>query len=436
MVSRPSCTAAPRERLTPTRSERFTGLWRHREFLKYWTASAISDVGSQITALALPLIGALTLAATPWQMGVLTAAGGAPILLVGLFAGVWVDRLRRRPVLIAADIGRALLLLAIPVASVLGMLTIDLLCLIALLAGALNVLFDIAHLAFLPVLVTREHLVDGNAKLEVTAAGAQAVGPSLGGTLIGALGAPFAVLLDALSFLVSGWLIARTRATEPPPAVTARASVWTEIREGLRVVRRQPFLHALIAASATMTFFGRMFNAVYVLYMTRDLALGPFGVGMVLATGGIGSLAGAMVARPLTRRFGPGPMLVLSQLAFGVMGLLVPLAVLVPPIALAMVVASEFGQWMAVIVYYVNNVSVRQAITPDRLQGRVNATMRFFAGGLMPIGALVGGALGGLIGLPWTLVVAELGTLLGFVWLLLSPIRALRELPDVAGAPA
>src|SRR5437762_1676405 len=294
--------------------ERFTGLWRHREFLKYWTASAVSDVGSQITALALPLIGALMLAATPWQMGLLSAAGGAPILLVGLFAGVWVDRLRRRPVLIAADVGRALLLLTIPLASMAGLLTIPLLCVVALLVGALNVLFDIAHLAFLPVLVSREQIVDGNAKLEVTAAGAQAVGPSVGGALIGFLGAPFAVLLDALSFLVSGWLINRTRAVEPAPvAAAARSGVWAEIREGMREVGRQPVLRALIAASGTMTFFGRMFNAVYILYMTRDLGLGPVGVGLVLAAGGIGSLAGALVAGPTTRRFGPGPMLVVSQ---------------------------------------------------------------------------------------------------------------------------
>ncbi len=412
---------------------RFTGLWRHREFLKYWTASAISDVGSQVTALALPLIGALTLAATPWQMGLLTASSTAPILLVGLFAGVWVDRRRRRPVLIASDVGRAVLLLTIPLASVLGLLTIELLCIVALLIGVLNVFFDVAHLAFLPVLVEREHLVDGNAKLEVTAAGAQVVGPSFGGALVGVLGAPFAVLLDALSFLVSGWLITRTRATEPPPAApVARSSVWTEIREGFRVVLAQPLLRALVAASATMNFFGRMFLAVYVLYMTRDLGLGPVGVGLVLATGGIGSLAGALVAGPTTRRLGPGPMLILSQLVFGLTGLLVPLAILVPPLAIAMLVASEFGQWMAVIVYYVNAVSVRQAITPDRLQGRVNATIRFLGGGALPIGALAGGALGTVIGLAWTLVVAQLGTLLGFVWLLFSPVRELRTLPTLA----
>jgi MFS family permease len=368
-------------------------------------------------------------------MGILNAASTVPILLIGLFAGVWVDRLRRRPVLIAADVGRALLLLTIPLASVLGVLTIELLCAVALLVGALSVFFDIAHLAFLPVLVGRDELVDGNAKLEVTSAGAQVVGPSFGGALVGILGAPFAVVLDALSFLVSGWLITRTRAVEPAPAaVAAGTSVWTEIREGFRVVRRQPLLRALIAAAGTMNFFGRMFLAVYVLYMTRDLGLGPVGVGLVLATGGLGSLAGALVTGPATRRFGPGPMLVASQLAFGLTGLLVPLAVLLPSIALPMIVTSEFGQWMAVIVYYVNAVSVRQAVTPGRLQGRVNATMRFFAGGLMPIGALVGGALGGVIGLPWTLVVAEVGTLLGFVWLLLSPVRTLRVLPEPATA--
>ena len=422
--------APDRARLTPAaRRRRFGGLWRDPEFLKYWTASAISDIGSQITALALPLIGALTLAASPWQMGLLNAASGAPILLVGLFAGVWVDRLLRRPVLIAADLGRAGLLILVPVASVLGLLTIELLCVVALLVGTLGVFFDVAHLAFLPGLVTRDRLVEGNAKLEVTAAGAQVVGPSLGGALVGLLGAPFAVLLDALSFLLSGWLIKRTRAIEPPLASAGPTGVWREIREGFRLVRAEPLLRALIAAAGTMNFFGRMFLAVYVLYMTRDLGLGPVGVGLVLATGGFGSLAGALVVGPSTRRFGVGRVLVASQLAFGLTGLLVPLAVLVPRVALVMVVASEFGQWMAVIVYYVNAVSVRQAITPDRMQGRVNATMRFFAGGLMPIGALVGGALGGIIGLPWTLVVAELGTLLGFVWLLLSPVRTLRSLP-------
>ena len=165
--------------------------------------------------------------------------------------------------------------------------------------------------------------------------------------------------------------------------------------------------------------------------MTRDLGLGPVAIGLVLATGGVGSLAGALVAAPITRRFGLGPTMLWAQLLFGVTGLAVPLAVLVPRVALAMIVASEFAQWMAFIVYVVNAVSIRQSITPHRLQGRVSATMRFAIGGAMPVGSLIGGALGSVIGLPWTLVVAELGTLLGFLWLLLSPVGRLQTLPTL-----
>jgi MFS family permease len=234
-------------------------------------------------------------------------------------------------------------------------------------------------------------------------------------------------------------LIKRTRATEAERPPAERAGVWREIHEGLRTVFAQPILRALMACSATINFFGRMFLAVYVLYLARDLGLGPVGIGLVLATGGVGSLAGALVGGPATRRFGFGPVLIGSALAFGVTGLLVPLAVLFPRHALAMVVASEFGQWMAILVYYVAAISVRQALTPDRLQGRVNATIRFVAGSMLPVGALVGGAVGGVIGLPLTLVVAELGTLLGVVWIATSPVRKLRALPtadEAMPAPA
>ncbi|HYE89929.1 MAG TPA: MFS transporter [Terriglobales bacterium] len=413
---------------------RFTGLWHDREFLKYWTASAISDVGSQITALALPLIGALTLGASAWEMGVLTAAGSLPIVVCGLFAGVVVDRLRRRPVLIVADVARAALLLTIPLASFLGALRIELLFAVAFLVGALSVMFDIAHLAFLPSLVAREHLVDGNSKLEVTAASAQVVGPGLGGALIGVVGAAFAVTLDAASFLVSAWLIRRTRASEAPRAAGTRTGIWQEIHEGLRAVFAQPILRALMACSATLNLFGKMFLAVYVLYMTRELGLGAMGVGFVLATGGLGSLAGAIVGAPACRRFGFGPVLIVSALMFGLTGLLVPLAVVFPRAAVALVIGAEFFQWMSILVYYVATISVRQAMTPDRLQGRVNATIRVIAGGMLPIGALLGGALGGVIGLPLTLVVAEIGSCLGVLWLVASPVRAVHALPSVQAA--
>jgi len=420
-------------------ADRPRGLWHHPAFLKLWAASAISDVGSQISALALPLIAALTLGATPWQMGLLSAAGAAPILFVGLFAGVWVDRLRRRPLMIAMDIGRAALLLAIPLASALDLLRIEILYIVALLVGALSVLFNVAHLAFIPSLIERERLVEGNSKLQTTSSVAQVVGPGLGGVLVGLLGAAVAVLIDAVSFLASALLIVGIRVKEPSRAASEAGGVIAEIGEGLRLVVAQRILRVLAGCSATIGLFGQMFLAVYVLYMTRDLGLGSVGVGLVFASGGLGAFMGAVLAAPATRRLGPGPTLVWAQLCFGLTGMAVPLAVLMPRVALPMVVAAEFSQWMALTVYYVGAVSVRQALAADHLQGRVNATMRFMGGGMQPIGALLGGALGGVIGLPLTLVLASVGMLLAFLWLLLSPVRALRMLPatdSAAGAPA
>jgi MFS family permease len=410
------------------------GLWRHREFVKLWAASAISDFGSEVSALALPLIAALTLGATPWQMGLLSAAGTAPILLVGLFAGVWVDRVRRRPVMVVGDLARAVLLLVIPSASLLGLLRIELLYVVAFLVGSFTVLFDVAHLAFVPFLVEREDLVEGNSKLETTWSLAKIAGPGLGGVLVSVLGAPLAIVVDALSFAGSAAFLGRIHTLEAPPSpASERRGVLAEIAEGLRLVLGHRILRVLAACSGTTNLFGHMFLAVYVLYMTRDLGLGPMAIGLVLAIGGVGSLAGALVAGPITRRFGVGPTMLWAQLLFGVTGLAVPLAVLVPSVALVMIVASEFAQWMAFIVYVVNAVSIRQSITPHRLLGRVSATMRFAIGGAMPVGSLLGGALGSVIGLPWTLVVAELGTLVGFLWLWLSPVGRLQTLPTLDG---
>ena len=308
-----------------------SSLWRHREFLKFWAGAAISDVGSQVTLLAVPLIAALTLQATPWQMGLLSAAGGAPILLVGLFAGVWVDRVRRRPVMIATDVGRAALLLVIPVAAVVGVLRIEILYAVLFLTGALSVLFDVADMSMLPSLVASDRVVEANSKLQSTTAAAQVAGPSVGGVLVSLMTAPFALLADALSFLFSAAFIASTRVHEAAPETRgSRAGIPQEIREGFRAVIHDRILLALAGASATTILFGRMFMAVYVLYMTRDLGLSAMGIGLVFATGGVGSFAGSVVAQPLARRFGPGPTMIGAQVAFGLTGMMVPVAVLVP----------------------------------------------------------------------------------------------------------
>ena len=412
------------------------GLWRHADFTRLWAAQSISAVGAQVSLLAVPLIAVLTLQASPFAVGLLGFIANLPVLLIGLIAGVWVDRLRRRPILIAADLGRAALLLVIPIAWWSDALSMPLLYAVTLGTGLLTVLFDVAFLAYLPGLVERRDLVEGNSKLEASASSSQVVGPGLAGWLIGVAGAPVALLLDAVSFVASAFFLARIETPEPPATPhAARASVWSEMRDGLRLVRQSKILAALTACGATTSFSAWIFFAVYVLYMTRELGLTAEAVGLVFATGGFGALVGAMLAGPARRRFGLGRTLVGGQLFFGVTGLFVPLAIFVPSIALEVVVATEFLQWLGVIVYDVNAVSLRQAVITRGTEGRVNATARFLSWGLRPFGALAGGVLGGLIGLPWTLVVGEVGIFAAVLWLIWSPIPRLRELPG-SSAPS
>lgn len=410
--------------------------WRDRvlgvasvDFARFWAAEAISATGSQFTAVALPLLAALTLEASPMAVGTLAAAAGLPHLLFGLVAGAWVDRLRRRPLMIAADLGRAALLASIPLMALFGVLRIELLMVVAFLAETLTVFFDVAYLSYLPSLVARDGLVAANSRLEATASAAQVVGPALGGVLVRLLGAPLAMLADAVSFIFSAVFLWQIRAREEEPAPHASADgMGAEILQGLRAVWRSPVLRALAVSSTIVNLAGFLFLSIYVLYMTRELGLGADAVGLVFAAGGVGALLGSLLAGPSRDRWGVGRVLLGSQLLFGLFGMLVPLAVLFPHYALPFVVAAEFLQWVAVLVFQINAVSLRQAITPDRLLGRVNGTMRCTVWGARPIGSLLGGILGSQIGLPATLVVGAFGMLLAFVPLLASPVPGLRTI--------
>ena len=397
------------------------------DFAHFWAGQAVSQLGTQFTAVALPLLAALTLGASPLAVGILAAASGLPHLLFGLLAGVWIDRLRRRRVMIAADLGRAVLLLAIPIAAWLGALRIELLIAVAFLTETLTVFFDIAYLAYVPTLVGRRDLVAANSRLEVTASGAQVVGPAMAGAFVRWVGAPLAMALDAVSYLGSALFLSRIRTPEPPPRRRDDAdTVLGEIWEGFRTVWHAPTLRALALSSSMVNLAGYLFLSIYVLYMTRSLGLGAEAVGLVFAAGGVGALLGSLTAGPARDRWGVGPVLVGSQILFGVMGMLVPLAVLFPRYALPLVVAAELLQWVMVLVYNINAVSLRQAVTPDWLLGRVNGTMRFLIWGSRPLGSLAGGYLGSRIGLPETLVVGAFGMLLAFVPLLFSPIPRLQ----------
>jgi len=408
----------------------FVGRWRQPDFLKLWSGQTISLLGSEITLLALPLTAILILKAAPLELGILSAAQSAPFLLLSLPAGVWVDRLRRRPILIAADLGRALILASVPVAAMVGSLRIELLYLVGICAGALTAIFDVAYQSFLPQVVSRDHLVERNTDLEISRSMAQVVGPSSAGLLIQWLTAPIAIAADAISFIVSALAFGSLHTPEPMRATREdRRSMMAEIRDGLRVVLHHPLLRILAGAASAYNLFGNVLFAVFLLYATSELGLQPVTLGLILSVAGPAALAGALLSSRIPRRLGVGRTLV-GALAVGAIGRTLILVAGGPPEVIVMLlVAARVLLSVWVPIYSVTALSLRQAITPDHLQGRVTATMRFVGWGTLPIGSLIGGALGSTIGLRPTIGLAVLGTLLAVSWFLLSPIRGLRQLP-------
>jgi MFS family permease len=406
------------------------GLWGNRDFLHLWGAESVSQVGSQITLVALPLAAALELDASASQMGILTAAGTLPYLMVGLFAGVWVDRMRRRPILLAMDLGRAATLLIIPIAWILDLLRIELLYAVAFFVGIQSLFYEVAWASFLPVVVRRDQLVEGNSKLHGSASAAQVAGPGAAGILVGVITAPFAILVDAFSFLISAFTLSRIRTDEPAPERHSEEHVIREMVEGLRAVFGNASLRAMALSAAFNGFFGYMFLAVYILYMVEDLGLSSTEVGLVFSLGGLGAVIGAIIAEPVKRRIGIGPAVVVGRVLFGVGGLMVPLAVRFPSAEVPIVLSAEFLQWLVLVLAIINEVSLRQAIVQHRMLGRVSATMRFMNTGTVPLGALAGGFLGEQIGLRGTLVVGVIGMFVGAFWVWASPLRSMRTEPE------
>ncbi len=400
--------------------------------MKFWTGQTISELGSRITRDGLPLAAVLTLGATPTQMGLLAAVGTAPVILVGLFAGAWVDRLRRRPILVAADAGRAALLATIPAAALLGVLGMPQLYVVAALAGILSVFFDVAYAAFLPSLVERERLVEGNSKLALSFSTAEIIGPGLAGVLVQALTAPIAILLDAFSFVASAVSVAWIRKPEATPIPTReQPHIGREIAEGLQTVIRSPVLRALTGSAGTLGFFGGFFGTLYTLFAIRELELNAAALGIAIAFGGVGELMGALAADSIVKRAGLGATLVGMLAVMTVGGILTPLAVLAGNsfgLALGMLIASQLvGDW-ARSIYLINELSLWQAVTPDRLLGRTNASLQLVMAIVTLAGSLTGGILGQTIGLTATLVIAVLGRLLAIGWLAFSPVRGMRQI--------
>ena len=408
-------------------------LLRQPGFRGLWLAQTVSQVGTQITFLAMPLVAILALGATPLEVGILGAVDFLPFLLFTLPAGVWVDRLHRRRILIAADIGRALVLAVVPIAYLAGVLAMWQLYVVGFIAGTLTVFFDVGYQAFLPELVPRERLPEGNSRLEVSRSAAQVVGPGLAGVLVGAVTAPLAILVDAVSYVVSSLFLfripasaVRTRAAEDAP----RAGFRHEIAEGLRYFAGNVYLRVTAAAVTVLNFAGQLGFAVYLVFVVRELGLSPAAIGLTVAIGGIGTIVGAAMAQTIGERLGIGRALMLACFLFVLATLLV--AVAPPALPIPFLVASGLIQGPGVMIINVNALSLRQAVTPDPLLGRVNATGRWIAWGTIPIGALVGGILGTTIGLRETIAVSSLGGLIAIGLLAASPLRTLRRIPTLA----
>lgn len=365
----------------------------------------------------------------------LSAAGTAPYLLFSLFAGVWVDRSAHRPILIAADLGRALLLFTIPLAALLDVLSVEQLYLVAFLVGTLSVFFDVAYQSFLPSLVSRGQLVEGNSKLQISQSGALIAGPGAAGGLVQIATAPVAILVDGLTFLLSALFLGRIERSEPAPKPAENnRRVGGDIREGIMLVLRHDLLRPLTASTATMNLFGNALLPVFIIYLSRELELSPGILGLIFAGGSVGFLLGALTVNRVVERFSLGSTLLAATLVVGGMALLAAAAGGPAAITTTIILLAWTVRGVASMFYDVNVLSLRQMAAPDELLGRVTATTRFLGVGMRPIGALLGGLLAEQVGLRPTLVAGGCGMLLAFFWLWFSPVRELRESPRTADA--
>jgi MFS family permease len=405
-------------------------LWRHRDFLLLWTGQSVSRVGDQFTGLAVPYIAAFLLGAGPAEMGLLGAATTLPFLVFGLPVGVWVDRRQRRSVLIFADLGRGILIAAIAVLGVAGLLHLTFLYVFGFFMGLLRVFFDVAYQAYLPSLVQRSQVVEGNSKLETSNTIASTAGPTIAGPIIDLLKAPLAMLFDAASFFFSAGTLAAIRTREAIVPRSPTESVFGQILEGLRIVGRDRRLRYIAACTAWANFFwSAVFSALFLLFL-KDLGFAATTLGLLFGIASLGGIAGALVSGRIAKRIGVGPAIVLGAALFSFPTL--PLPFVTGPFALPTLAAMLGVSWFGNLLYNINQVSFRQAIVPVRLQGRLNATMRTIVWGTAPFGALAGGALGEGIGLRSALVVALLAGAIAFLFVLLSPVRGIRDMPEAA----
>jgi MFS family permease len=407
-------------------------LLRQANFRKFWLGQTISLVGDEVTLIALPLAAVLVLDADAAEMGYLGAAALMPHLLFSLPAGVWLERIvSRRRVMILCDVGRALLLASIPLAHAFDSLTFAQLYAVAFATGTLAVLFDISYTTLYVAVVAREAYIEANSLLSGSRSFAYIAGPSVGGALVQAVSAPITLFLDALSFVASALFLGRLRASEPQLERTG-TRVRDQVREGLSFIFRHPILRPSLLGVATLNLFNFAFWALFLLYVTNELAIRPATLGLVLGAGAFGGLVGAVLAGRTARRIGIGRAYLLGMVLFPAPIILVPAAGGPRPLVLGILFVAEFLSGVGVMILDINAVAFQTALTPDRLRARATGAFRFVNYGVRPLGALLGGALGSTLGLRPALWISSIAALAGILWLLPSPIPRMRELPEVA----
>jgi MFS family permease len=410
-------------------------LWKHEDFRKLWVGQTVSELGSVVTRTTVPLVALLVLGAGPWELAVLVIVTSAGVLLVGLFAGAWVDRLRRRPLLIWDDLVRAMLLLSIPAAYALGALRMEQLYVVMFLESCLGALFHAAYPAYVPTLIGRERLVEGNSRLAMSSSIAEIGGPGFAGALVQILSAPFAILVDAVSFVVSALTLMMIRPEPPRPPRGAPRWIVHEIVEGVRIVRRHVIVFPLAARSVPDHVFGAFYGVLYGIYLLRELHLNPFLLGIVVSAGGVGSLVGSLFASRVVNALGIGRALVGMAIAASILGVLTPLAQ--GPVALATLMVflpQLIGDGLKTIEG-VAEISLVQGVVPDRVLGRVNATLDVLAHGLgYPLGALVAAFVAEQIGVRGAIAVGWAGMAVSILWVVFSPVPSLRAASDFVAA--
>ncbi|MGW3497363.1 MFS transporter [Streptomyces sp. NPDC001020] len=403
------------------------GLLRDPNFGRLFAATALGQLGDRVIFLALPLVAIVALNADEFQVGLLTAMTTAGSLLVGLPAGAWVDRIRKRSVMISTDLVRSLVFLTIPIAWWAGLLTVWWLYAVALVHGVLTVFFDVAYLSYLPHLVGRGNLVEGNAKLSAVRSVTSISGPAVAGPLVGWAGAPSALLASSVGMALSGLIAISIRKREQKPEPSEHPQLRRDIKDGLKFVFKHPVLRATILGDALFNPFLIMYQTMLLVFLEREMGLESFGIGLILSGMGCGALLGALLAARVSKRVGQGPVIWIAPLLTCPLTALMPLAR--PGWSVYAAAIGLAGLSLGGVVRVVAQSSFQQALTPDRFLGRMSATARFVSWGGLPLGGVLGGVVGSVFGATATLWIGAVGMTLSFLPNFLSPLRTMRTLP-------